>query len=62
MRLMALRPGSTEIYIILRVFNLGQKNMGMHIYVDPAKLKIDKDLIFEADRYTVTPKEVEEEL
>ena len=61
MHRMALSPDylSTEVYIILRVFNLGQENMGMRVYVDPAR---NGELVFEADSFTVKPAEVEEEL
>ncbi|KAK4695759.1 hypothetical protein P7C71_g2041, partial [Lecanoromycetidae sp. Uapishka_2] len=64
MQRMALSPNrqSTEVYIILRVFNLGQENMGMRLYVDPANLERNGELIFEAESYTVKPAEIEEEL
>ena len=60
---MALHPGSpvTNVYVILRVFNLGQEDMGMRIYVDPATMERNGELEFKAETYTVVPA-VEEEL
>lgn len=65
MRRMALDPTkpATEIYIILRVFNLGQDNIGMRLYVDPATMKRNGQLKFDAASYIVTPgAEIEEDL
>lgn len=58
MQRMKLIPGQEpkEIYIILRVFNLGLDSMGMKIYVDPAGGRsFPAELVFEAESYTVTP-------
>lgn len=57
MRSMALDPSkpATNIYIILRVFNLGQDNIGMRLYVDPATMKREGQLLFEPSSYIVTP-------
>lgn len=57
MRNMTFRSGERahEVYVILRVYNLGRENMGMKIYVDPAKLESSGALRFEADQYTVSP-------
>lgn len=46
---------SNEIYLIARVFGMGSQRMGMHLYLDPAKLRREKKLNFVADRYIVTP-------
>ena len=56
--MLTMRPseeGDTEIYIIARVFNLGQDNMGMRLYVDPASMKYSRELIFQPNSYVVTP-------
>ena len=60
---MTLQPGIPvrNIYVILRVFNLGQDDMGMRIYVDPAAMERNGELEFQAETYTVVPA-VEEEL
>lgn len=63
---MALHPGlpAKNIYVIMRVFNLGQEDMGMRIYVDPATMEQNGELQFQAETYTVVPaaEAVEEEL
>ena len=60
---MALQHGIPvrNIYVILRVFDLGQEDMGMRIYVDPATMERNGELEFQAETYTVAPA-VEEEL
>ncbi len=45
---------ATEVYVILRVYNLGQRNMTIQYYVDPMSWKNNRDLIIEAESYTVT--------
>lgn len=55
------RP-ATDIYIILPVFNLGKDDMGMRLYVDPAMMKDNGELIFEPESYTVIPGAPDEEL
>ena len=44
----------TEVYVILRVYNLGRRNMAIQYYVDPWALKVKGELEIEADSYTVT--------
>ena len=53
---MALVPGTpaTEVYVIMRVYNLGQRNMGIQYYFDPWAWKQRDELIIEAESYTVT--------
>ena len=60
---MALHPGlpPKNIYVILRVYNLGQEDVGMRIYIDPATMERNGELDFQAETYTVVPA-VEEEL
>lgn len=43
-----------EIYLILRVYKLGQEDMGMRILLDPATMKDHGHLIFEPESYTVS--------
>ena len=45
-----------EIYIILRIFNIGQERIGIHIYVDPESMRIRSELEFTAEKYFVVPK------
>lgn len=49
-----LDPEKDEIYLILRVYKLGQKDMGMRILLDPATMKKHDQLIFEPESYTVS--------
>lgn len=42
-----------EIYLILRIYKLGQKGMGMRILLDPATLEQEGHLVFEPESYTV---------
>lgn len=44
-----------EIYLIARVFSLGNWGMGLKLYLDPAVLRKERKLEFRADKYTVTP-------
>lgn len=57
MKHMALtsETAATNIYIILRVFNLGQDNIGMRLYVDPMTMRREGHLLFEPSSYIVTP-------
>lgn len=48
------QPTATAVYVILRVFNLGKKDMDIQIYVDPATMEKNGDLLFEGESYTVT--------
>ena len=49
-----LEPEKDEIYLILRVYKLGQEDMGMRILLDPATMEKRGQLIFEPERYTVS--------
>ncbi|KAF2464794.1 uncharacterized protein BDR25DRAFT_380700 [Lindgomyces ingoldianus] len=44
-----------EIYLVARVFGLGGSGMGLKLYVDPASLRNERELVFQADKYAVTP-------
>jgi hypothetical protein len=54
MQLPDLGP-SDNVYLIARVFGLGNSRMGLHLYLDPAKLRREEKLKFVADKYIVTP-------
>lgn len=45
----------SDVYIILRVYNLGKDNMRACIYIDPESLRQDGRLIFQPETYTVSP-------
>ncbi|RYP73467.1 hypothetical protein DL771_003639 [Monosporascus sp. 5C6A] len=44
-----------SIYIIFRVFNVYTSHVNVKLYVDPAKLEREGQLVFTADRWTVKP-------
>ena len=46
---------STEVYIILRVFNLNNDDIDMRLYVDPAGMEERRDLILTPEPYSVVP-------
>jgi hypothetical protein len=54
MQLPDLDP-SDNVYLIARVFGLGNSKIGLHLYLDPAKLRREGRLKFVADKYIVTP-------
>ena len=55
MERMALQPDQDidELYVICRVFKLGQKGMSIRMIVDPARHRREGKLSFEASQYTV---------
>jgi hypothetical protein len=40
MKLVENRP-ATEVYMVIRVFNIGHSGMGLKLYLDPATLRAD---------------------
>jgi hypothetical protein len=44
-----------EVYVIFRVHNLGKENMGVRIYLDPESLRVQGQLEFSAESYSVVP-------
>ena len=44
-----------SVYMIFRVFNMGNNSIGVRIYMDPARMEREGRLRFSADRWTVTP-------
>ncbi len=48
---------STEVYIILRGFNLGKDTINMHLYVDPKGIEHVGGFIFTPESYPVVPGE-----
>ncbi|KAL4806048.1 hypothetical protein BDV18DRAFT_160118 [Aspergillus unguis] len=44
-----------EVYVIFRVHHLGQRNMGLQVYVDPESLRRDGRLVFQSESYSVRP-------
>ncbi|KAI0385044.1 hypothetical protein F5Y04DRAFT_204258 [Hypomontagnella monticulosa] len=48
----------TKIYVIFRVYNLGQDNMGLRVYFDPESLRLSGQLDFTAETWSVVPTNV----
>jgi hypothetical protein len=44
-----------KVYLFARVYNLGHSEMGLKLYLDPARLRLDGVLQFRAEKYMVTP-------
>ncbi|KAK4077822.1 uncharacterized protein Triagg1_3516 [Trichoderma aggressivum f. europaeum] len=49
------RGKEDSVYIIMRVFNVGNGNIGLRVYVDPAELEAEKELLFTAETWSVVP-------
>jgi hypothetical protein len=48
--------GQREVYMILRVFEIeSEGQIGMKVYVDPEQLKLDEELIFTGESWSVIP-------
>ena len=43
------------IYVVFRVFNLGQEPIGMRLYVDPDVIRARRELLFTAESWTIVP-------
>jgi hypothetical protein len=56
MQRMALTEGESapEVYIILRVYNLGREEVGVHVFLDPENWRRKKNLRF-STTYSVEP-------
>ena len=44
-----------HVYVIFRVYNLGQDSMGVKMYVDPGTLRLDGSLVFRGEQWSVVP-------
>lgn len=48
--------GRSEVYMILRVFEIeSEGQIGMTVYVDPEQMKLDEELIFTGESWSVIP-------
>ena len=43
------------IYVIFRVYNLGQQGMRVKVYVDPETMRVREELLFTAEGWSVVP-------
>ncbi|RFU80710.1 hypothetical protein TARUN_1479 [Trichoderma arundinaceum] len=49
------RGSEDVVYIIFRVYNLGNRDLALHVYVDPAELEAKQELLFTPETYSVVP-------
>ncbi|KAH0527319.1 hypothetical protein TsFJ059_002332 [Trichoderma semiorbis] len=49
------RGKENSVYIIMRVFNVVNGNIGLRLYVDPAELEAKEELLFTAETWSVVP-------
>lgn len=49
------RSGPSEVYMIVRVFDLESKSPGMRLYLDPEQLRADGDIVFTAQTWSIVP-------
>lgn len=45
----------SEVYMVLRVFGLNDRRMGMRAYLDPESLRRDGQLVFTGRTWSVVP-------
>ncbi|KAK1624073.1 hypothetical protein BDP81DRAFT_502426 [Colletotrichum phormii] len=55
MRDQVITENSDTVYVIFRVYNLGQVNMGYKVYLDPETLRRSEQLKFTAETWSVIP-------
>ncbi|RDK42854.1 hypothetical protein M752DRAFT_275955 [Aspergillus phoenicis ATCC 13157] len=60
-RMQEMSNGETQsdnmdtIYVIFRVYNLGQRGMRVKVYVDPEMMRLREELLFTAEGWSVVP-------
>ena len=55
MRAMMLEPNpGINVYVIMRVYRLGQRDMDIRYYVDPATMERKQELDIQAESYSVS--------
>ncbi|XRM42034.1 hypothetical protein ABZX51_005272 [Aspergillus tubingensis] len=60
-RMQEMSNGETQsdnmdmVYVIFRVYNLGQQGMRMKVYVDPEMRRVREELLFTAEGWSVVP-------
>ncbi|KAJ4385382.1 hypothetical protein N0V93_009809 [Gnomoniopsis smithogilvyi] len=47
----------STLYVIFRVYHLGRDNMALRIYMDPEKLRLDEELDFTAETWSIVPRD-----
>jgi hypothetical protein len=46
----------SEVYILLRVYKIDGAGIGMMVYLDPERMRIDEDLRFTGETWSVVPR------
>ncbi|KAJ5297272.1 uncharacterized protein N7443_008165 [Penicillium atrosanguineum] len=49
------RSDHSEVYMILRVFDIHGDNIGMSVYLDPEQFRLDGGLVFTGETWSVVP-------
>lgn len=50
------QAGHREVYMILRVYEIeSEGRIGMKVYVDPEQLRLDEQLLFTGENWSVIP-------
>ncbi|KAE8133581.1 hypothetical protein BDV38DRAFT_274159 [Aspergillus pseudotamarii] len=49
------RRDYSEVYMILRVFDISGNNIGMNVYFDPEQFRLDGELVFTGETWSVIP-------
>ncbi|KAB8254531.1 hypothetical protein BDV32DRAFT_132200 [Aspergillus pseudonomiae] len=55
MRAVHNRRDYSEVYMILRVFDISGGNIGMSVYLDPEQFRLDGGLVFTGETWSVIP-------
>ncbi|KAF9887222.1 hypothetical protein FE257_010476 [Aspergillus nanangensis] len=55
MRAVHNRSDHSEVYMILRVFDIRGNNIGMSVYLDPEQFRLDGGLVFTGETWSVVP-------
>ena len=46
----------SEVYMVLRVFGIQNEKIGMSIYMDPEQLRVNGELVFTGQTWSVVPR------
>jgi hypothetical protein len=46
----------SEVYVVLRVFDVAGDGLGMRVYLDPEQLRLAESLVFTAETWSVVPR------
>lgn len=49
------RGDHSEVYLIFRAFDIRGSNIGMRVYFDPEQLRLDGELLFTGETWSVIP-------